>query len=291
MRSLAVLLMLDFGLGCASNESSFAPGYEVESASDRSHISISYQEESGLLSGNGGATEWIKCRAGTSDAWYILLSPEGSAFSSQGSCRLPLLQGFSGESAVNLLLINRPGLGRSEGKESFGDDISVANTKSSINSILGANQRLSGIWAYGDATLLGFRLAKELQTEMLIVGDAIFDIDMTLKDSSDSLWNARLKSIEKLEGAIFAEKRSIAWDFTGLPKSVLIYHSNSNSRVPLKHAMDFKNALATAGYYSELIVVQPPLGGGDQASNVFPHERIIKNLLTKYNKQKSNKVP
>lgn len=270
--------VLSLPSACTSNEASFKDQVEVDELGPGESGKLgheTYITENGLSGDSHSSLEWIICKKNQNLPTFVILNPPEKAFSAEGGCQESLFGPFL-DANFNILAINRPGYGKSTGQEAFGDDKTLVSTTQALNDLRTKQSlEVQGLWAYGEASILGFRLAKKQNFTYLIVGDGFYDWERTLKESEDEKWTHMLKEAVEIEGKDFAEKRSIAWDFEGLPSHVYLYHSHGNKKVPERHAQDFKNALATAGHKSSFIEVT--LGPG--LSEPYLYTKATKQIL------------
>lgn len=243
---------------CVSNEEKFSDKMEFEPVEASKELTKSTGSQ-GIT--KSGEVEWFRCEQSKGAPTFLLLNPENEAFSDK-ACVQPIAQAFLSKK-FNVIAVNRPGQGKSKGKETLGDDASLAAVKSALDE-LSAEAKVDGIWAFEEGSILGFRLAKAYPFKWLVVGNGIYDWDATLAESTDPQFVADLKKLQEGQDARFPEARSIAWDFSGLPKTIYLYHSATDRKVPEAHASRFRTALAAAEYKVELMSLK------DENANITP---------------------
>lgn len=255
--------------GCMTNEEKFSDKMEfepMEGAAER----VSSTNAQGIT--QTGEVEWYSCKLSPEAPAVLLLNFENDPFSDQ-VCSRPIVQAFLSEK-YSVVAMNRPGHGKSPGKDILGDDASLAALKGAIGDLT-QQTKLIGLWAFEEASVIAFRLAKTYPFQWLIVGNGIYDWEATLAESADPQFVSRLKKLQEGQDGRFPEARSIAWDFSGLPKTVYLYHSTTAQKVPEAHASRFRTALAAAEYKVELMSLK------EENANLKPgtQQAIIKQIL------------
>ncbi len=262
---------------CVSNEQSFSDKVVVEAitASPESG-EPRYVEEEGLFPVQGGQkVQWFSCTQGAAYPTVVLLNPPETPFLKGHVCQYPVASEFLSQ-GFNIVGFNRPGQGESSGKDRLGDDEALSSSLALVTHLQQKGFKIVGLWAYGEASLQGFRMARRLPLKFLLIGNGIYDWEELLKQNQGQPLGTRLRNLqsEAGEGASFAEKRSIAWDFAGLPKEIYLYHNQGNLAVPASEASAFKNSLAAGEYKVELLVL-------DQEGSGLPpalHRGLIKKI-------------
>jgi hypothetical protein len=148
-------------------------------------------------------------------------------------------------------------------------------------------KQIEVLWATGAATIAAMFLSKDVPWfSKLIIGNGIFEIDglnVNITPYKEALQAARSKSDKPAKGDEssnskddFTETRSIAWDASGIPKNVVIYHSKNNTLSSADSAKSFRDSLAS----EQLQVKFVPLEGTDQAIDEKIHFSLLKALLS-----------
>ncbi len=254
-----VLLITLSAVSCVSNEHSFSDKVSIDP------ITVSEEARRGetAFKQDGGVEtfektlriEWFSCTIGSQRPQLVLLNPNMEALSRESACQNPIaaearVQGY------NVLIINRPGQGQSSGPNRLGDEEAVLAARRLVEQKKTQGYDIQGLWAYGEGSVEAFRLAKQFPFRFLVIGDGIYDLEKTLKDTKDPVFKARLDSLQsELDRGSFVEDRSIAWDFAGLPKEIILYHNNKNLQVSPEQASAFKASLAASEYKVELFIV------------------------------------
>lgn len=239
-------------LACTSNQERFSNSVEI-TATDGIGEVIEAQAQQGLSAkiDNGYSLEWFSCTRSVKSPYVVMFNKKGEAFDAK-ACKVGLVQAFL-QQDFNVIAVNRPGAGKSEGTEILGDDKTLASTDALLKAQLESGKTISGIWGFEDSSPLAFRLAQSSPFKYVIVGNGLYDWEATLAESKDADFVRELKGLAKDQEPTFVEKRSIAWDFGSLPKSVYLYHLESEARYPVSQAEAFRNALAANQYQVQFI--------------------------------------
>ena len=90
-----------------------------------------------------------------------------------------------------------------------------------------------GIWGFGTGTIAATFLSKTLPSvQWMILGGGVYDLEITHKQSNYQAFKTMFDQIKHQEGDIAYEKRSIAWDFAGIPEMIGIYHAKDDAAAP-----------------------------------------------------------
>lgn len=265
-------------LGCVSNEHAFSDKVMIEpiAGNEGGFQEATFGSEQGAEKlDKDNVVEWFSCTLSPSKPVFVLMGPDPEGFRRGEACQHPvaaemLAQGFS------VLAINRAGQGQSSGSDKLGDDAAIERDLQFLMKRKAQGADIQGLWGYGEASVEAFRLAKRFPFAYLIAGDAIYDWEKTLKDSQDADFKNKLQSLESASGeANFAEQRSIAWDFGGLPKRIYLYHNSKNAKIAAEQASSFKASLAAGEFKVDLLLVE-------NEGTVIPgpfHRGIIQKIL------------
>ena len=244
---------------CVSNEHSFSDKVSVDpiTVSEEGKLAeAKFVVETGVDSfDKTQKIEWFTCALASKKPFIVLLNPSDEPLTKASACQNSvaaeaLSQGF------NVLLLNRPGQAQSSGAELFGDAAAIQSSRKLIETKKAQGHDIQGLWAYGDGTVQAFRLAKQFPFRFLVIGDGIYDWEKTVKEAKDPNFKLKLEDLQRSGSDTFVEDRSVAWDFAGLPKQVLLYHNNKNLRVLPEQAQAFKASLAASEYKVELFLVE-----------------------------------
>jgi hypothetical protein len=269
---LALFACLHF-TACTSNETVFSDKVIVDPISGRDGLP-KYVQAQGQQAVSGAAKiSWFTCTQSPSAASMVLLNPGPQVWSKDEACQTPAALAFLNH-GWNVVAINRPE------KETLGDDLALAQVKETVEWLQKENRRLEGLWSMGEGSVLALRLARQLPWKLLIVGNGIYDLEITLKESSDKDFLARVKAMPGSDDPSFVEKRSAAWDLTGLPKVVYLYHGGRNSQTSSDQATQFRNSLVASEHRADLYILE------EDAQDLRPdyHRGILSKILENYQK-------
>jgi pimeloyl-ACP methyl ester carboxylesterase len=255
---------------CTSNQEQFSNSVEIESSDGIGKV-VEAQAQQGMSAKqtDGYSIEWFSCTRNVKAPYVIMLNPKDSPFKTD-ACRSGLVQAFL-QQDYNVVAVNRPGVGQSEGKELIGDDQSLRSIEGLIKAQRDAGKTIDGIWGFEEASVLAFRIAKSMPFKMLIVGNGIYDWEALLSEGKDPSYVSEMKKLQSTGDSRFAEQRSIAWDFAGLPKSVYLYQMQGDPHFPATQAEAFRAALAANQYGVKLIELR------DEKANLTPmvHQSVL----------------
>lgn len=256
-------------VSCVSNQEQFSNALQVESTDGIGKL-VEAQAQQGLSAKQKDAysLEWFSCTRKVKAPFILMLNPKDAPFKTD-ACKSGLVQAFL-QQDYNVLAVNRPGFGQSEGKELLGDDASVESLKGLIKDQRESGKTIEGLWGFEEASILAFRTAKTTPFGLLIIGNGIYDWEATLLEGKDPAYVAELKRLQGQDGT-FAEQRSISWDFVGLPKNVYLYHMQNDPHFPSTQAEAFRAALAANQYGVKLIELH------DEKANLTPmvHQSVL----------------
>ncbi|MBC7660296.1 MAG: hypothetical protein H7249_11370 [Chitinophagaceae bacterium] len=255
MKSMGWVWSLAFAMcatsACVSNQEQFSNSIEADS-SDGIGTAVEAQSQQGLSArpNDGYSLEWFSCTRSAKAPVVVMLNTTETPFKA-GACKTGLAQAFL-QQDYNVIALNRPGFGQSEGKEVLGDDKTVKSVQTYLKDAQDQGKNIEALWGFEEASILAFRVAKNSKLKLLIVGNGIYEWDATVNGGKDPAYASQLKALAGTDPS-FAEKRSVAWDFSGLPKSVYLYHMQNQTRYPEAQAEAFRAALAANQYSVKLI--------------------------------------
>jgi hypothetical protein len=269
-------LVLSFALiasslcACTSNQDQFSNAVEIESTDGIGKV-VEAQAQQGMSAklADAYSIEWFSCTRNVKAPYVVMLNSKEMPFKTD-ACKSGLVQAFL-QQDYNVLAVNRPGAGQSEGKEVIGDDQSLRSIEGLIKTQRDLGKTIDGIWGFEEASVLAFRIAKSMPFKMLIVGNGIYDWEALLSEGKDPGFVSDLKKLQSGQDSRFAEQRSIAWDFAGLPKSVYLYQMQGDPHFPANQAEAFRAALAANQYGVKLIELR------DEKANLTPtvHQSVL----------------
>ncbi len=258
---------------CASNETVFSDKVTVDPITDQDGLA-KYVQAQGLQAVSGaGKIAWFTCTQSATGSAMVLLNPGPKAWSKDEVCKTPAAMAFLNH-GLNVIAINRPE------KETLGDDTALSQVKETVDFLAKEDRRLEGLWAMGEGSVLGLRLARQYPWRILIIGNGIYDMEITMKESVDQDFLARIIAMPGSNDPLFTEKRSAAWDLSGLPKVVYLYHGGKNSQISSNQATQFRNSLAASEHRVELFILD------EDTQDLRPdyHRGVLSKILENYQK-------
>ena len=246
-------------LACTSNQDQFSNSIEIESSEGVGKaVEAQAQQGSSAKTEGGYSLEWFSCTRNVKAPYILMLNPEDKPFTVE-ACKSGLIQAYL-QQDFNVLAVNRPGAGKSEGQERLGDDATLSSLQALIKDQIESGKILDGLWGFQEASVLAFRAARSSQFKFLVIGNGIYDWEATLSEGKDPEFVAQLKELQKGQDSNFAEKRSVAWDLVGLPKTVYLYQMENHARYPETQAEAFRSSLAASQYRVQLIKLRSETG-------------------------------
>ncbi len=273
LRAFAFLGLINLS-ACTSNESLFSDKVTVDPVNLEEGIPKFAQAQGQQAVSGDGLISWFTCTQKASAPYLVMLNPAPQPWQKADACAHPAALEFL-EHGFNIIAINRPL------KEVLGDDESVNQVKETIEFLQKEDRRMEGLWAAGEASVLALRLARQLPWKILIIGNGIYDWEQTLKESSDPDFVARMKALPGSNQSRFAEKRSAAWELSGLPRLIYLYHSGKNAQVLPAQASRFRDSLAASEYKVELFVLD------EDTQEIRPEYQrgVLSRILSTYQRQ------
>jgi len=273
LRAFVFLCLINLS-ACASNESLFSDKVTVDPINLQDGVPKYAQTQGQQVVSGDDRINWFSCTQKATAPYLVMLNPAAKAWQKADACTHPAALEFL-EHGFNIIAINRPS------KEILGDDKSVNQVKETIEFLQKEDRRMEGLWAAGEASVLALRLARQLPWKILIIGNGIYDWEQTLKESADPGFVARMKALPGSNESRFAEKRSAAWELSGLPRLIYLYHSGKNAQVLPAQASRFKDSLAASEYKVELFVLD------DDTQEIRPEYQrgVLSRILSTYQRQ------
>ncbi len=271
LRTFAFVSLLAL-LSCTSNESNFSDKVIVDPVGAQENLP-KYAQSHGTFATPGGGVDWYTCTQNSSAGSIVMLNPGPKKWAKEDACGNPAAIEFLGH-GWNVIAISRPA------KEVLGDDASLEQIKETVEFLQKEDRRLEGLWSMGQGSIMALRLARQFPWKLLIIGNGIYDWELTLKESTDPDFLAKLKELPGSAESSFAEKRSAAWDLSALPKQIYLYHSGKNTQVLPSQAVLFKSSLAASEYKVELFVLD------EDTNEIRPeyHRGVLNKIFQSYQK-------
>jgi hypothetical protein len=257
---------------CTSNELVFSDKVTVDPITGQDGLP-QYVQAQGQQPVSGGRIQWFTCTQSATAPSMVLLNPGPKAWSKDEVCQTPSALAFMNH-GLNVVAINRPE------SETLGDDTTLSQIKETVEFLQKEDRRLEGLWSLGEGSVLALRLARQFPWKVLIIGNGIYDLEMTLKDSADKDFLDRIKAMPDSDSPSFVEKRSASWDLSGLPKVVYLYHGGRNAQVSSTQATQFRNSLAASEHRVELYILEE----GTEHLRPEYHRGVLGKILENYQK-------
>lgn len=281
-----VMLLACLSISCASNVERFSDLEDIarmdpnklNTAADAEHHIVDYGEGKAKAK-----VEWFGCQLKSSPKGTVLvMNRDQVGFADDNFCRGWIAQSFLSE-GWNVLAVNRPGYGESTGAMDLSGPESLKAIESAVADFRKRHtgQKISGVWGYSTGGIAAAFYAKKNQEILwLMMGGAVYDAEQTEKSSGDEWLKNQFSQLKAKDPNGAFEKRSIAWDFDGIPKTVLIYHGQSDVAIPSAQASSFRDSLMTQEYKVRFILLNGV--GHDLPADV--HAGVIKKLLAEQSK-------
>ena len=271
MRIVSLSLALTI-MSCVANEKEFSDTVNVASlASKRSSASIGVKPSKESITYSyeqaNYRVETVTCSIQASSGQVLIVNDGISAFT-DNFCKSDIAQAFFSH-GLAVIALNLPGTGESSGDY----DLGGAQSQESIVKVATSIQKqlpLVGLMGSYIGGIAAAQAAKKLpDLKFLILGSTIFDLEAAYSQTTDQ--NLR-RYVERLAqngdlNTVF-EPRSVMWDPTGLPGSVLLFHGGADLRVSSEQARSFRDTLATQQKMVQLKIVDElsgPLSDGQQS--------------------------
>lgn len=275
-------LLAFLSVSCASNVERFSdlediartdPG-KLNTAAGAEHFVIDY--------GTGktkSKVEWFGCQLkATSKGTVLVMNRDQVGFANDNFCKGWIAQSFLSE-GWNVLAVNRPGYGESTGTMDLAGPESLSAIEAAVADFYKRHEghKISGVWGYSTGAIAAsFFAKKNPEILWLMLGGGIYDAEQVVKSSGDQWLKTQLTQLKAKDPNGAFEKRSIAWDFEGIPKTVLIYHGQNDASVSEAQASSFRDSLLAQEYKVRLILLNGM--GHDLPADV--HVGVIKKLLS-----------
>ncbi len=224
--------------------------------------------------GRSAKAVWMTCEAPKSKGLVLVNHSDTAGFAPDKFCTGWLAQTLL-QAGWDVVAVNRPGFGGSTGKNDVAGPASIAAIEAGVKAAT-KGRPVTGVMGYSSGVIAAsFWAKKNPGPAWMILGGGIYDSELLAKSPAESELKKSLLAQAKLEGDVAWEARSIAWDLSGLPKRILIYHGKSNTVVPPSQAQSFRDSLASSEYLVTINIV-------DGVEHVIPwvnHQQILQVLL------------
>lgn len=193
--------------------------------------------------------EWSACLVQGSRRSVFLMHGNQVGYEMERFCDRPEAQAFLAQK-FDVVTVNRPGFGQSTGEQDYWGAVSLAAMQAGVVAATKQGAKLPvGVWGYGTGAAAAVAFAKQPgQIHWLILGGGIYDLEAAEKQSADTKLRAEIAALRKASGELGIEERSVAYDVSGLPKRLVIYHGKLDKDAPIKQAQAFSDTLQASGY-------------------------------------------
>jgi len=247
-----------------------------------SFASITFKKLSGIadyqFAGAGAKAQWIACQSAAATGTVVVMHRDEAGFDETKFCESWTAQAFL-RSKFNVITVNRPGYVGSSGPEDFSGPKSIAAIDAGVKA---ASAQISpvkpviGFYGYSSGAIAAAFYSKKVPTaQWVILGNGMYDLETVAKETKGTYVQKELAAISKAEGKVALENRSIAYDLSGLPKRVALYHGKANTISPVSQAQAFRDTLAS----SEYVVTLDVLDGVAHELNPGHHRQILEVLV------------
>lgn len=247
--------------GCVSDLTQTEEVMQFEGGKERISEPVAVQQSNQLLTyqyeNKAHKLEWFLCQPKTESKqnlrYFMLINRDEAGFNEQGFCRGWIAQVFL-TNGLGVVGVNRPGFGKSTGKSDLGGE----HSRQAIHALLRHTLKLpyQGIWAVNSGTILASLISRQTDRfASVILGNGIYDVELAHQDTKDPKLKENIDQLVAAEGEEAYEKRSIAWDFDGLPKQVFLYHGDANEQISISQASEFRQSLAAVEFQAELLII------------------------------------
>lgn len=189
--------------------------------------------------------DWVDCSRPSSKSTVLIFHEESEA--GKNFCTKPSSQVFLSRNLSFLAIYSQ-----SVSEENvYGSDEELAAVRQFISK---KGKNLVGFWSIGSKSILASRYVKGLSFDWGIYTDGIFDMEAALDSGEASQFIQSYKADDGRLSDDELEKRSIAWDYEGLPSKIVINHDAKASSMLKLQAAEFQKVLSAGGITSKLLV-------------------------------------
>ncbi len=228
---------------------------------------VAFTQKSGTLEKDGVKQLWRKCSPGGKGETVLLIYAPKEL--SASACDDPHVQAFltKGYSTIEIEEPQENGNARS-----FGSDHALEAFVVNLDSF---DTPIAGLWAHGTSSIMAGRLAKSIDTNWVIFSEGLFDMELAISSGTHQELQKALLHLQQLEQGEALEKRSLAWDYDGLPSLVYVYYADSSPADIKKQAKAFTETLAA----SQIRVTRKTFSSEGQGFDSQGHLTMINDAL------------
>lgn len=221
--------------------------------------------------------EWVVCKLKAGKASLVVMHTDRAGYEKAKFCSGWIAQAFLAQ-GYDVVTVNRPGYGASTGAPDFAGAQSSAAVEAGVADAVKKTKikAPTGIWGNSSGATAAALVSRKIKgLKFAILGSGIYDLDETVKKTSDSYIKADIEAIKATGGDKAVEDRSIAYDATGLPKTIVLYHGKQDTAVPPSQAKAFSDSLESSGEYKVTLQIIE----GVTHEIPWPHHRKILEVL------------
>jgi hypothetical protein len=227
---------------------------------------------------------WARCtpKKGSSRGLIFLVPGLDGDFTTKEFCQSWQAQAFLQRSyEVITEVVTHDGPRSEKVDQDLGGPLTVQVIDEIVTSL---KLNIRGIWGYDIGVVAGSFFAKKNPPGLnwLLLGGGIYDLEATLRVTQSDTLKSIAQKLKAQEGEIYLETRSIAWDITGLPKTIGLYHAQDDQLAPKSQSDSFNDQLRTA----EFRVFKRDIAAGGHAIPWRAHVKIIQELLDQIDPEK-----
>lgn len=221
--------------------------------------------------------EWIACKVKSPKGSILVMHQDRAGYEKSKFCAGWIAQTFLSQ-GMNVIAVNRPGYGASTGEPDFSGAQSMQALEVAIKDALAKTNSpaLDGVWGYSSGAMAAALVGRRLGSlKFMILGGGVYDLEETLKKTTDSYLKKDIETIERTGGNKAIEERSVAYDVSDFPKRIAIYHGKQDTVVQPAQAKSFADSLESSGDYKVTFQVIE----GVRHEIPWPHHRKILEVI------------
>jgi pimeloyl-ACP methyl ester carboxylesterase len=253
MLRIAALIALSLAVGCATlSGDDETPVLTITETSESNFDPVAFDRTDGLADytykSRSFKAQWVTCKPkGKAKAAVLAMHADRAGFDAARFCNGWIAQTFLAAN-VAVVTVNRPGYGASTGTPDFSGPQSQAAVAAAVKAT-NVTPAISGAWGYDTGATAAALLSRGLGgLQFLILGGGVYDMEETLTTTQDGYLRKDIERIKATGGNKAIEERSIAYDVSGLPKRIIVYHGKNDTAVPSSQAKAFADALESGEY-------------------------------------------
>jgi hypothetical protein len=197
------------------------------------------------FSGKPYKAQWSSCVAKEGQSFAVFFHGatkliDGENFCQDWTAQVLLKNGY------NVIAVSRPSFLGSTGSDDMAGPQSVAANLAGIGGAA-ANHHVIGFWGIDYGVIAASFTAKVTKNlNWLLLGNGFYDVEIIERSTKNDTIRKDIQNQKSIAGEAALEQRSIAWDSSGLPKIIALYHTADNEDAPKVQADSFNDSLRTA---------------------------------------------